>query len=131
MTLSRSKFTTSDIYYPKKHITSIRKIKCSKIHAIHSRFQRAQMVLRTHRQLQKPHQSLCQHHSYSDTPPKKGCTIQLDRITSKRAFTELKRCLQRPPLLFYPVLSKPYYLFTDASKYCWRITLFQYMSESV
>ena len=31
-------------------------------------------------------------------------------------FTYVKRCLERPPILIDPDPSKPYYVFTDASK---------------
>ena len=43
---------------------------------------------------------------------------------------ELKKCLQRPPILTYPFAKKAYYLFTDASKYCEEATLCQYTKDS-
>ena len=33
------------------------------------------------------------------------------------AFKELKRCLQKPPIHFFPDPRKPYCLFKDATKY--------------
>ena len=35
------------------------------------------------------------------------------------AFTELKKCLQKPPILIYSDPNKLFGLFTDAPKYCW------------
>ena len=42
---------------------------------------RAQTVLRTNKLLQKPHQSLCQHHTYTTT--EEGHTVPMDITTSK------------------------------------------------
>ena len=36
----------------------------------------------------------------------------------KKSFSELKNCPQSPPILIYLDPNKPYFLFTDASKYC-------------
>ena len=56
-------------------ISTYQKIICHKIHTI--------TVLRILMLLQKPHQSLCQHQSYTNTSPEKRCPLKLDRITSK------------------------------------------------
>ena len=48
----------------------------------------------------------------------------------QRAFTEHRRCLQSPSIVVYSDPSKPCYLFTDASGYCWGITLCQCTSQS-
>ena len=39
-------------------------------------------------------------------------------------------CLQGPSILVYPDSNKPYYLFTDASKYFWGTTACKYTSKS-
>ena len=46
------------------------------------------------------------------------------------SFSELKTCLQSPPILIHPDLHKPYFLFTDVSKNCWGATLCQHTSDS-
>ena len=46
-------------------------------------------------------------------------------LTNKHhsAFIELIRCIQIPPILTYLDPNKPYFLFTDGSKYYWSATL--------
>ena len=44
---------------------------------------------------------------------------------AEAAFEELKRAMQRPPILVYPDPNKPYFLYTDASKYAWGAVLLQ------
>ena len=51
--------------------------------------------------------------------------LHMDGQTSKW-LQELKRCLQRPPILTNPDPDKPYLLLTDASKYYWGTILCQY-----
>ena len=48
----------------------------------------------------------------------------------KTSFSELKDCLQSPPILIYLDPNKPYFLCTDASKYCWEATLYKHTSYS-
>ena len=65
-------------------------------------------IFRTYRILQKPDQSLCQHHTYLAQLLRKDATYLWTEL-HHRAFKELKTCLQRPPILVYPGPSKPHY----------------------
>ena len=46
-------------------------------------------------------------------------------IVSEQSFQMLKQMLIQEPILVYPDPSKPYVLFTDASKYAWSCVLTQ------
>ena len=48
----------------------------------------------------------------------------------KKSLSELKNCLQSPQILVNLDLNKPYFLFTDASKYCWGAILCEHTSDS-
>ena len=53
----------------------------------------------------------------------------MDRNTPK-AFSELKKkLLTSIPTLIYPDPNKPYFLFTDASKYFWGASLCQHICD--
>ena len=46
-------------------------------------------------------------------------------IICEQSFHMLKQMLTQEPILVYPDPSKPYVLFTDASKYAWSCVLTQ------
>ena len=92
------------------------KIRWNKIYDIHLGCQKAQIVLRTHRLLQKQHQSLYHLYSNTTTPPKKRFTIQFDKIISK-GLHRTEKCVQTPPILIYPGRSKHDDLFNNTFKF--------------
>ena len=47
-----------------------------------------------------------------------------------KSFSELKNALHSPPIAIYLDPNKPYFLFTDASKYSWGTTICQHTSNS-
>ena len=86
------KLTNCDFFQPQIYLGHLlsekgishlqRKIRCNKSHATPQNI-RTQTVLRTYRILQQPHQSLCQHYSYTYMTTEKGCSLAMDRTTSR------------------------------------------------
>ena len=48
----------------------------------------------------------------------------------QKVFLELKNHLQIPLIVIFLDTNNSYFLFTDASKYCWEATLYQYTQDS-
>ena len=54
-------------------------------------------------------------------------TIHMNKHQS--AFKELKRCLHRPPILTHSDPDQPYFLYADASKFCFGTKLYQFIHK--